>query len=359
MKLHTLSIKSLRAASLLWAAALSSLLMFSSCFEDKGQNNNDDDGSSTETNEQITEIPADSARSASAGLLNTGIAGADTLSQEALQKLEAERKAQEQAKKTAEQDYKLEDLMVRTDDLRGKYDELAKESESNLQTRTKMQQDIDSNGTVTLLAIALAIIALIVAVIAMLRCSALQKQLRDEQGDSPKPFGNTPPSAPVSRMDINNLQRTLNEIQLKVANQIRAIDDKVNKLYFSQARNTINDPVKPDCHPTNPGLPGKKSETGYFGFPVPVSNPYFQKLMTRKDGDALFSAQIDGKKATFAPIDSRQTFGTLVSNNTLRAAIDFSGDAKNATTMTLEKSGEAELRGDYWYITKKAKVQLR
>ncbi|MGN0238030.1 MAG: hypothetical protein ACI4AK_08120 [Lepagella sp.] len=108
----------------------------------------------------------------------------------------------------------------------------------------------------------------------------------------------------------------------------------------------------------NPVITGPV-KTGYFGTPINSSEPYFKKLLVSCDSEARFKVDIKGDRATFKPLESTRYLGTFVSNDAMRAAVDFTGcTPSQASSMYVRELGEAVQRDSKWIITKKATVTL-
>lgn len=108
------------------------------------------------------------------------------------------------------------------------------------------------------------------------------------------------------------------------------------------------------------GIEPALSKGGYFGNPISAAEPYFKKLFVSRDSEARFSVEISGDKATFKPIESSDYIGTFISNDAMRAAIEFQGftPGERPSSMRVIMPGEVEHREDRWFITKKAQVYL-
>lgn len=111
----------------------------------------------------------------------------------------------------------------------------------------------------------------------------------------------------------------------------------------------------------NPVIPEVISKNGYFANPIQASEPYFRKLLSSRDSEARFSVEIQGEKGYFKPLDDSSSYlFTLVSNDAMKSAIEFSGcqPPSEATSMRIITPGEAVQKDGRWYITKKASVAL-
>lgn len=108
------------------------------------------------------------------------------------------------------------------------------------------------------------------------------------------------------------------------------------------------------------GMESTSSKSGYFGNPISAVEPYFKKIFGSRDSEARFSVEISGDKAIFKPIESSDYIGTLISNDAMRAAIEFQGftPGERPSSMRVIMPGEAVYRDNRWFITKKAQVYL-
>lgn len=108
------------------------------------------------------------------------------------------------------------------------------------------------------------------------------------------------------------------------------------------------------------GIEPTMSKIGYFGNPTSAAEPYFKKLFVSLDSEARFSVEISGDKAIFKPIESSGYIGTFISNDAMRAAIEFQGcpPGERPSSMRVIMPGEAVHRDNRWFITKKAQVHL-
>lgn len=113
--------------------------------------------------------------------------------------------------------------------------------------------------------------------------------------------------------------------------------------------------------PNVPKAPSPKTN-GYFGNPVQAAKqPYFKKLLVSCDSDARFSVDISGDEAVFRPLESSDYIGTFISNDAMRAAIEFQGctPREGPSSMHVNKPGKAvQEEGGKWLITEKSQVYL-
>lgn len=96
---------------------------------------------------------------------------------------------------------------------------------------------------------------------------------------------------------------------------------------------------------------------GYFGDVINSDVPYFTRLLTVPDSEAIFSATVDGDTASFAlmSLPMAQSFDFIDS------AIEFTGGVSKsaATSMTTLIPGTARHQSGRWVITRKTRVVLR
>lgn len=194
------------------------------------------------------------------------------------------------------------------------------------------------------------IIALILTIICIIRCNELNKRLnrhrdeiqelkREKQSASFAPKTVSKSSIPS---DYDSLKRRVYDLEI----QLRQLT-------------TTPRQTQPYTEPVIIPVVKDNIKTGYFGNPINATEPYFKKLLVSRDSEARFSADISGNKAIFKPLDSSSYFGTFVSNDAMRAAVDFKGCAPSeASSMQVITPGEAEQRDNKWVITKKATVYL-
>lgn len=144
--------------------------------------------------------------------------------------------------------------------------------------------------------------------------------------------------------------------QLKM--KISELEKKIYGLSFPITE--ISNTNKPFIQTPDPDISLPPQEkNGYFGNPIKVSQPYFEKIINTKNSDARFSVRYNSTKAFFRPLEGPTYLGALTTSDNLRLAVEFTGcDPRNAKIMTIGNEGEAELKENRWYITKKALVIL-
>lgn len=203
-------------------------------------------------------------------------------------------------------------------------------------------------------AIALGVVDLFLSFICLKKCVNLNarshlyeetiKKIEEELRKDPLSTRGLPNAKPAS--DIESLHRRVSELET----QLRMLKNGT-----VQINNQPKQPQVPNNRVEKPATP----QCGYFGTPIQASEPYYRKLLISREPEARFSAEVNGNKAIFKPLDSSNYFGTLVSTDAMRVAIDFCGCATaEASSMQVIMPGEAVLKDNKWIITKKSKVQL-
>lgn len=196
----------------------------------------------------------------------------------------------------------------------------------------------------------IGIVAFVFTIISLIRCAELNKRFnrhrediqelkRDKQSASFAPRTISKNSTPP---DYDSFKRRIYDLEC----QLRQL---------TSAHHSIQPPVESVANTSI----HKMNKNGYFGNPINAAEPYFKKLFVSRDSDARFIAEISGNKALFKPLDSSSYLGTFVSNDAMRAAVDFKGCAPSeASSMQVVTPGEASQRDNKWIITKKATVYL-
>lgn len=195
--------------------------------------------------------------------------------------------------------------------------------------------------------IGLSTVALILCVICLRLCANLQRNNSKELQQKRQENSSTSETVTKSSMpsDYESLKRKVLDLETQVKQYISYIRPS------QQSSTIIASPV------TEVG----PNKNGYFGNPVQAIEPYFKKLLVSCDSEARFSVEISGNKAIFKPLESSSNsyLGTFVSNDAMRAAIDFNGCAPTkALSMQVISHGEALQRDNKWFITKKAQIRL-
>ncbi len=239
-----------------------------------------------------------------------------------------------------------------------KIDSISKDTKDAVDTVSAMQKDVaDLQGHETWwwISSGVAALSLIVALIGIKLCVSLQGRANRQ------------------RRDIDNIVREKREASFNmrattsskssVSSDYESLKRKVSELEC-QVRRLTSAPrlTQPYTQPVpNPVIPEAISKHGYFANPIQASEPYFRKLLSSRDSEARFSVEIQGEKGYFKPLgDSSSYLFTLVSNDAMKAAIEFSGcqPPSEATSMRIITPGEAVQKDGRWYIAKKASVAL-
>lgn len=196
----------------------------------------------------------------------------------------------------------------------------------------------------------ICVIAIIITIICLIRCAELKKRLDRHRLDieglksekQSASFAQKNMSKTSVPYDYESLTRRVCDLEIQIG-KLTSVSHPVLK------------PVEPVAIP-NVKEPRKN---GYFGNPINAAEPYFKKILVSRDSEARFIAEITGNMAIFRPVDSSSYLGTFVSNDAMRAAIDFTGCAPSeASSMKVNIPGEAIQRDNKWVITKKATVYL-
>lgn len=209
---------------------------------------------------------------------------------------------------------------------------------------------------------AIALLALVLSIVALSKNSNLNKRLDRHREDisnlkldkvktSHQPQPISKPSVPT---DYESLNRRVFDLEFSFNNLSATVGRlMINSSQKVEPTSTVNEVKVPEVENAF------ETKKGYFGIPVKSNDPYFKKLLKSQDSEARFSVEITGNKAYFKPIESSQYLGTFISSDALRVAIKFTGcEPENATQMKVITDGNAELKEDRWYITKKATVYL-
>lgn len=200
-------------------------------------------------------------------------------------------------------------------------------------------------------AIGLSTVALILCVICLRLCANLQRRASRQRNDiqelqQERQVNSFTPKT-VTKSSIPSDYESLKRRILDLETQVRQYNSYTRPL--QQSSTIITSPVT-EVEP---------NKNGYFGNPIQATEPYFKKLIVSRDSEARFSVEISGNKAIFKPLESSSYLGTFVSNDAMRAAIDFVGCAPTeASSMRVILPGEALQRDNRWFITKKAQILL-
>lgn len=233
-----------------------------------------------------------------------------------------------------------------------KIDAVSKHAQDAINKANSVQKDvsgIQDNEIWWTLSSVVSIIALVISFVCLYRLAESKERLdRHRDGiqeiirkirniqsiqKSSSEKNSTPPDYESLKQSVYNLERRIREL--------------------SSTPSPIQLPFETIVYP----VPDETN--GYFGNPINAAEPYFKKLLVSRDSDARFSAEISGDRAIFKPLDSASYLGTFVSNDAMRAAVEFEGCAPSrATSMQVKSTGEATQRDNKWIISKKAIVFL-
>lgn len=232
-------------------------------------------------------------------------------------------------------------------------DSISKEVKEALDNVVSIRKDVSNlkdNEMWWWIAMGISIIALVIAVFVIKLCVDLQSRANRQRRDIEEivrerreaVYNSKHVTKSALPTDYDSLKRRVHDLELKL-NQ-----------HTSYAH-----PVQPHIEPVTKQIVRDTTKKGYFGTPVPAADPYFKKLLISQDSDARFVAEIIGNKAIFKPLESNSHFGTFVSNDAMRGAVDFKNCAPTElSSMQVITPGEAEQRDNKWVITKKAIVHL-
>lgn len=228
------------------------------------------------------------------------------------------------------------------------------EGKNTINLKTTSNENDAKNRTANLFAViscVIAIISLVITLFVYLKLDYLRQRIDRHRNEIDqlryklcglRNHGNAP--NPEHNKDYASL-----------TSRIRNIEEQVEKINHN---NTVGHPNM-DIKTYPEVLQYPNEQNGYFGNPINASEPYFKKMLVSRDSEARFSAVISGKRAIFKPLDSSSYLGTFISNDAMRAAVDFMGcTPSEASSMQVTKSGEAEQRDNKWIIIKKATILL-
>lgn len=234
-----------------------------------------------------------------------------------------------------------------------KIDSISKDSKAAIDEVASMRGTVSAlqnNEKWWWISFGICVIAIIITIICLIRCAELNKRLSRHRDDIDglKSYMQSTAFAPkiVSKTSVPCDYESLKRRVYDLENQIRQL---------TSASRPNSKPAEPVAIP-NVQEPRRN---GYFGNPINAAEPYFKKILVSRDSEARFIAEITGNMAIFRPVDSSSYLGTFVSNDAMRAAIDFTGCAPSeASSMKVSIQGEAIQRDNKWVITKKATVYL-
>lgn len=235
-----------------------------------------------------------------------------------------------------------------------KIDSISKDTKVAIDQVTSMKEQVsnlESNEVWWWSFCGIAIFAVLLAIMCIIRCASLNKRLnrhrdeieelkRDQQTAlfAPKSVAKT--STPA---DYESLKRRIFNMESQI-HRLSSAPRSVQQSVESVVTPHVSDARK----------------NGYFGNPIAGAEPYFKKLLSSCDSDARFSVEISGDKAIFRPLESASYLGTFKSIDAPKLAIEFKGQCalSDANYMKVITPGEAISKDGKWVITKKATVYL-
>lgn len=208
----------------------------------------------------------------------------------------------------------------------------------------------------------IAAIALLVAMISLIKLNSVQKRANRhrkdigelehrisslEQKANVVPIRNKPTNSGFSNSEYTTLTSRIYKIERQL--------EKMNQSTVQEPQHVVpNTPVSYERHIVN-------DQSGYFGLPTQMSltEAYFKRLSDIRESDSRFTVVVRNDKAEFRPLEGTQYLNDLKSNDSIKMALDIDGCAPSeATQMKVILPGEAKKDGDRWIITKKATIAL-
>lgn len=243
---------------------------------------------------------------------------------------------------------------------------LSKSQETNtnkLDEVTKEMSDLKgSSHLYDLIAWVIAAIALLVALISLMKLNSVQRRTTRHRKD-------------IGELEhrINTLEQKTNTVPVrnKTANsglsnsEYTTLSSRIYKIE-RQLERMNQSPIQEPQHvvPSNPVSYERRlvnDQSGYFGLPTQMSltEAYFKRLSDIRESDSRFTVEVRNDKAEFRPLEGTQYLNDLKSNDSIKMALDIQGcTPSEATQMKVILPGEAKKDGDRWIITKKATIAL-
>lgn len=205
----------------------------------------------------------------------------------------------------------------------------------------------------------IAAIALLVAMISLIRLSSIQKRANRHRKDIEE-----------IKYRVYSFEQKTNAVPVRAKttsselsnNEYISLISRINKIEYQI------DKIKPPIIPGPPlvGPPDVRhtsidEQSGYFGLPTQMSltKAYFKRLSDIRESDSRFTVEVRNDKAEFRPLEGTQYLNDLKSNDSIKTALDIQGCAPSeATQMRVILPGEAKKDGDRWIITKKTTIAL-
>lgn len=232
---------------------------------------------------------------------------------------------------------------------------------SDLKTVSKEVSELKgSSHLFDLISWIVAAVALLVALITLIKLSSIQKRADRHHNDLMK-LGQrislleqnpTRAKSTYSGISSNEYSSLISRISL-IERQI----DKMNQSQIAVPQNVVQN------RPISDVLKDSTSEqNGYFGLPTQMSltEAYFKKLSDIRESDSRFTVSVKDTKAEFRPLEGTQYLNDLKSNDAIKMALEIHGCAPSeANQMKVLMPGEAKKTDGRWIIIKKASIYLQ
>ncbi len=232
---------------------------------------------------------------------------------------------------------------------------------SDLKTVSKEVSELKgSSHLFDLISWIVAAVALLVALITLIKLSSIQKHADRHRNDLMK-LGQrislleqnpTRAKSTYSGISSNEYSSLISRISF-IERQI----DKMNQSQIAVPQNVVQN------RPISDVLKDSTSEqNGYFGLPTQMSltEAYFKKLSDIRESDSRFTVSVKDTKAEFRPLEGTQYLNDLKSNDAIKMALEIHGCAPSeANQMKVLMPGEAKKTDGRWIIIKKASIYLQ
>ncbi len=206
-----------------------------------------------------------------------------------------------------------------------------------------------------------AALALIAAVVAILKLYAIQKQadLTIDEID-------------VLRRKVSTFEQNLNSASSQKRPAYHGAREEYDSLnsrvadverYVYNLTQYLNQQQQNTAQNTGQtGSRGRETEqTGYFGLPVKKSptQAYFKEISDVTDHNTWFTVTVVNGIAKFKPVHDPKNISDMRSVDEIKPALEIRGEIPtHPTHMKVIKPGEAKKEGDRWFITQKAIIEL-
>lgn len=232
---------------------------------------------------------------------------------------------------------------------------------SDLKTVSKEVSELKgSSHLFDLISWIVAAVALLVALITLIKLSSIQKRADRHRNDLMK-LGQrislleqnpTRAKSTYSGISSNEYSSLISRISF-IERQI----DKMNQSQIAVPQNVVQN------RPISDVLKDSTSEqNGYFGLPTQMSltEAYFKRLSDIRESDSRFTVSVKDTKAEFRPLEGAQYLNDLKSNDAIKMALEIHGCAPSeANQMKVLMPGEAKKTDGRWIIIKKASIYLQ